>query len=68
MDSPASNGDILYVIADQDEPHGLSIKDELESASVTWPDNEFREGETVPIDIDGTIVRVLFDGDEITKL
>lgn len=40
----------------------------LKSASVTWPDDEFSAGETVPIDIDGDIVWVLFDGDEIATL
>ncbi|WP_254525774.1 PadR family transcriptional regulator [Natrinema caseinilyticum] len=28
MDSPTSNVDILYVIAGQDEPHGLAIEGE----------------------------------------
>ena len=35
VDSPASNVDILYVIAGQDEPPGLSIKDELEGTTRT---------------------------------
>lgn len=35
---------------------------------MTWPDDEFSAGETVPIDVDEDTVRVPFDGDEIDTL
>ena len=44
MSSLVSNVDILYVIAGQDDPHGLAIKDELEE----YYENEIHHGRLYP--------------------
>ncbi|SDD95507.1 PadR family transcriptional regulator [Natrinema hispanicum] len=54
--------DILYVIAGQDEPHGLAIKDELEE----YYENEIHHGRLYP-NLDTVVDKGLVEKGEVDK-
>ena len=61
-DLTAFQRDLLYVIADQDEPHGLAVKDELEE----YYEKEINHGRLYP-NLDEIVDKGLIEKGELDR-